>query len=129
MTRRNTYVCTDRTGADRHSLLQNGKDNRYRFCVGGFNLCHCRQADHRLLRLQQSLQQVLPSRCHLLCFLLFFFSFIFGLWFWRLATNRHYFTNSNGACINLQSRSDDLPNMLFSIVTDFLGFYFVVISN
>uniref|UniRef100_A0A8C9YG78 MAP/microtubule affinity-regulating kinase 3 n=1 Tax=Sander lucioperca TaxID=283035 RepID=A0A8C9YG78_SANLU len=27
MTRRNTYVCTDRTGADRHSLLQNGKDN------------------------------------------------------------------------------------------------------
>uniref|UniRef100_A0A4W6DW39 MAP/microtubule affinity-regulating kinase 3 n=1 Tax=Lates calcarifer TaxID=8187 RepID=A0A4W6DW39_LATCA len=29
MTRRNTYVCTDRSGADRHSLLQNGKDNRY----------------------------------------------------------------------------------------------------
>uniref|UniRef100_A0AAQ4PKK6 non-specific serine/threonine protein kinase n=1 Tax=Gasterosteus aculeatus aculeatus TaxID=481459 RepID=A0AAQ4PKK6_GASAC len=28
MTRRNTYVCTDRSGADRHSLLQNGKDNR-----------------------------------------------------------------------------------------------------
>ncbi|XP_038564457.1 MAP/microtubule affinity-regulating kinase 4 isoform X5 [Micropterus salmoides] len=27
MTRRNTYVCTDRSGADRHSLLQNGKDN------------------------------------------------------------------------------------------------------
>uniref|UniRef100_A0AAQ4PEE1 MAP/microtubule affinity-regulating kinase 3 n=1 Tax=Gasterosteus aculeatus aculeatus TaxID=481459 RepID=A0AAQ4PEE1_GASAC len=24
MTRRNTYVCTDRSGADRHSLLQNG---------------------------------------------------------------------------------------------------------
>uniref|UniRef100_A0A096MCS9 MAP/microtubule affinity-regulating kinase 3 n=1 Tax=Poecilia formosa TaxID=48698 RepID=A0A096MCS9_POEFO len=28
MTRRNTYVCTDRSGADRHSLLQNGKENR-----------------------------------------------------------------------------------------------------
>ncbi|KAF3693322.1 MAP/microtubule affinity-regulating kinase 4 [Channa argus] len=28
MTRRNTYVCTDRASADRHSLLQNGKDNR-----------------------------------------------------------------------------------------------------
>ncbi|KAF4113157.1 MAP/microtubule affinity-regulating kinase 4 isoform X1 [Onychostoma macrolepis] len=27
MTRRNTYVCTDRTSTDRHSLLQNGKDN------------------------------------------------------------------------------------------------------
>ncbi|KAM8834923.1 MAP/microtubule affinity-regulating kinase 4 isoform X3 [Synchiropus splendidus] len=27
MTRRNTYVCTDRSGGDRHSLLQNGKDN------------------------------------------------------------------------------------------------------
>uniref|UniRef100_A0A7N8X4G3 non-specific serine/threonine protein kinase n=1 Tax=Mastacembelus armatus TaxID=205130 RepID=A0A7N8X4G3_9TELE len=27
MTRRNTYVCTDRSGTDRHSLLQNGKDN------------------------------------------------------------------------------------------------------
>uniref|UniRef100_A0A672PFR9 non-specific serine/threonine protein kinase n=1 Tax=Sinocyclocheilus grahami TaxID=75366 RepID=A0A672PFR9_SINGR len=28
MTRRNTYVCTDRSSTDRHSLLQNGKDNR-----------------------------------------------------------------------------------------------------
>uniref|UniRef100_A0A8C1I3A8 non-specific serine/threonine protein kinase n=1 Tax=Cyprinus carpio carpio TaxID=630221 RepID=A0A8C1I3A8_CYPCA len=28
MTRRNTYVCTDRSNTDRHSLLQNGKDNR-----------------------------------------------------------------------------------------------------
>ncbi|MEQ2216458.1 hypothetical protein XENOCAPTIV_016573 [Xenoophorus captivus] len=28
MTRRNTYVCTDRSGVDRHSLLQNGKENR-----------------------------------------------------------------------------------------------------
>lgn len=28
MTRRNTYVCTDRSNADRHSLLQNGKENR-----------------------------------------------------------------------------------------------------
>ncbi|XP_047449957.1 MAP/microtubule affinity-regulating kinase 4 isoform X2 [Mugil cephalus] len=27
MTRRNTYVCTDRSGSDRHSLLQNGKEN------------------------------------------------------------------------------------------------------
>uniref|UniRef100_A0A3Q1HRY2 non-specific serine/threonine protein kinase n=1 Tax=Anabas testudineus TaxID=64144 RepID=A0A3Q1HRY2_ANATE len=27
MTRRNTYVCTDRTSTDRHTLLQNGKDN------------------------------------------------------------------------------------------------------
>uniref|UniRef100_G3PG04 MAP/microtubule affinity-regulating kinase 3 n=1 Tax=Gasterosteus aculeatus aculeatus TaxID=481459 RepID=G3PG04_GASAC len=27
MTRRNTYVCTDRSGTDRHSLLQNGKEN------------------------------------------------------------------------------------------------------
>uniref|UniRef100_A0A8D2KXF7 MAP/microtubule affinity-regulating kinase 3 n=1 Tax=Varanus komodoensis TaxID=61221 RepID=A0A8D2KXF7_VARKO len=27
MTRRNTYVCTDRPGGDRHSLLQNGKEN------------------------------------------------------------------------------------------------------
>uniref|UniRef100_A0A8C1WYI9 MAP/microtubule affinity-regulating kinase 3 n=1 Tax=Cyprinus carpio TaxID=7962 RepID=A0A8C1WYI9_CYPCA len=27
MTRRNTYVCTDRSNTDRHSLLQNGKDN------------------------------------------------------------------------------------------------------
>lgn len=28
MTRRNTYVCTDRSNTDRHSLLQNGKENR-----------------------------------------------------------------------------------------------------
>uniref|UniRef100_H3C1A3 MAP/microtubule affinity-regulating kinase 3 n=1 Tax=Tetraodon nigroviridis TaxID=99883 RepID=H3C1A3_TETNG len=28
MTRRNTYVCTDRANADRHSLLQNGKETR-----------------------------------------------------------------------------------------------------
>lgn len=28
MTRRNTYVCTERPGADRHSLLHNGKENR-----------------------------------------------------------------------------------------------------
>ncbi|MBN3310011.1 MARK4 kinase, partial [Amia calva] len=28
MTRRNTYVCTDRTSTDRHTLLQNGKENR-----------------------------------------------------------------------------------------------------
>lgn len=28
MTRRNTYVCTDRSNADRHSLMQNGKENR-----------------------------------------------------------------------------------------------------
>ncbi|XP_051963589.1 MAP/microtubule affinity-regulating kinase 4-like isoform X2 [Xyrauchen texanus] len=27
MTRRNTYVCTDRTSTDRHALLQNGKEN------------------------------------------------------------------------------------------------------
>ncbi|XP_077064597.1 MAP/microtubule affinity-regulating kinase 4 isoform X1 [Siphateles boraxobius] len=27
MTRRNTYVCTDRTSTDRHTLLQNGKEN------------------------------------------------------------------------------------------------------
>ncbi|XP_034294169.1 MAP/microtubule affinity-regulating kinase 4 isoform X5 [Pantherophis guttatus] len=27
MTRRNTYVCTERPGGDRHSLLQNGKEN------------------------------------------------------------------------------------------------------
>nr|XP_033954498.1 MAP/microtubule affinity-regulating kinase 4 isoform X1 [Pseudochaenichthys georgianus] len=27
MTRRNTYVCTDRSGTDRQSLLQNGKEN------------------------------------------------------------------------------------------------------
>ncbi|XP_041850234.1 MAP/microtubule affinity-regulating kinase 4 isoform X7 [Melanotaenia boesemani] len=27
MTRRNTYVCTDRSNTDRHTLLQNGKDN------------------------------------------------------------------------------------------------------
>ncbi|XP_076590684.1 MAP/microtubule affinity-regulating kinase 4 isoform X1 [Chaetodon auriga] len=27
MTRRNTYVCTDRSNAERHSLLQNGKEN------------------------------------------------------------------------------------------------------
>ncbi|XP_076832404.1 MAP/microtubule affinity-regulating kinase 4 isoform X2 [Brachyhypopomus gauderio] len=27
MTRRNTYVCTDRSSMDRHSLLQNGKEN------------------------------------------------------------------------------------------------------
>lgn len=29
MTRRNTYVCTDRANADRHSLLQNGKETRW----------------------------------------------------------------------------------------------------
>lgn len=34
MTRRNTYVCTDRSNADRHSLLQNGKENRWEKCVG-----------------------------------------------------------------------------------------------
>ncbi|XP_042193833.1 MAP/microtubule affinity-regulating kinase 3a isoform X12 [Callorhinchus milii] len=28
MTRRNTYVCSERTNADRHSVLQNGKENR-----------------------------------------------------------------------------------------------------
>lgn len=33
MTRRNTYVCTDRSNADRHSLLQNGKENRWEKCV------------------------------------------------------------------------------------------------
>ncbi|XP_013871398.1 MAP/microtubule affinity-regulating kinase 4 isoform X6 [Austrofundulus limnaeus] len=27
MTRRNTYVCTDRTSTERHTLLQNGKEN------------------------------------------------------------------------------------------------------
>ncbi|KAM9734076.1 MAP/microtubule affinity-regulating kinase 4 isoform 2-T2 [Menidia menidia] len=27
MTRRNTYVCTDRSSTDRHNLLQNGKEN------------------------------------------------------------------------------------------------------
>ncbi|XP_071069704.1 MAP/microtubule affinity-regulating kinase 3 isoform X7 [Dasypus novemcinctus] len=27
MTRRNTYVCSERTTADRHSVIQNGKDN------------------------------------------------------------------------------------------------------
>ncbi|XP_076014715.1 MAP/microtubule affinity-regulating kinase 4 isoform X3 [Genypterus blacodes] len=27
MTRRNTYVCTDRSNTDRHALLQNGKEN------------------------------------------------------------------------------------------------------
>ncbi|XP_035856908.1 MAP/microtubule affinity-regulating kinase 4 isoform X1 [Sander lucioperca] len=27
MTRRNTYVCTDRSSTDRHTLLQNGKEN------------------------------------------------------------------------------------------------------
>uniref|UniRef100_I3JLH5 non-specific serine/threonine protein kinase n=1 Tax=Oreochromis niloticus TaxID=8128 RepID=I3JLH5_ORENI len=27
MTRRNTYVCTDRSNSDRHALLQNGKEN------------------------------------------------------------------------------------------------------
>nr|XP_013807464.1 PREDICTED: MAP/microtubule affinity-regulating kinase 4 [Apteryx mantelli mantelli] len=29
MARRNTYVCTERPGTERHSLLQNGKENRY----------------------------------------------------------------------------------------------------
>lgn len=29
MTRRNTYVCTERPGAERPSLLPNGKENRY----------------------------------------------------------------------------------------------------
>ena len=29
MTRRNTYVCSERTTADRHSVIQNGKENRY----------------------------------------------------------------------------------------------------
>uniref|UniRef100_A0A8C6YCG7 non-specific serine/threonine protein kinase n=1 Tax=Naja naja TaxID=35670 RepID=A0A8C6YCG7_NAJNA len=33
MTRRNTYVCTERPGGDRHSLLQNGKENRW--ALGG----------------------------------------------------------------------------------------------
>ena len=28
MTRRNTYVCTDRNSTERSSLLQNGKENR-----------------------------------------------------------------------------------------------------
>ncbi|XP_027743324.1 MAP/microtubule affinity-regulating kinase 3 isoform X15 [Myiozetetes cayanensis] len=28
MTRRNTYVCSERTTADRHSVIQNGKENR-----------------------------------------------------------------------------------------------------
>uniref|UniRef100_A0A8C0M094 non-specific serine/threonine protein kinase n=1 Tax=Canis lupus familiaris TaxID=9615 RepID=A0A8C0M094_CANLF len=29
MTRRNTYVCSERTTADRHSVIQNGKENRF----------------------------------------------------------------------------------------------------
>ncbi|MEE6493781.1 hypothetical protein FKM82_016938 [Ascaphus truei] len=30
MTRRNTYVCSERATTDRHSVIQNGKENRYR---------------------------------------------------------------------------------------------------
>lgn len=33
MTRRNTYVCSERTTADRHSVIQNGKENRYMKCL------------------------------------------------------------------------------------------------
>lgn len=29
MTRRNTYVCSERNSADRNSMVQNGKENRY----------------------------------------------------------------------------------------------------
>uniref|UniRef100_A0A7N8XDR5 MAP/microtubule affinity-regulating kinase 3 n=1 Tax=Mastacembelus armatus TaxID=205130 RepID=A0A7N8XDR5_9TELE len=29
MTRRNTYVCSERNSTDRHSVVQNGKENRY----------------------------------------------------------------------------------------------------
>lgn len=29
MTRRNTYVCSDRNATDRHSVVHNGKENRY----------------------------------------------------------------------------------------------------
>lgn len=32
MTRRNTYVCSERNSAERHSVIQNGKENRYGFC-------------------------------------------------------------------------------------------------
>uniref|UniRef100_A0A4W6D2L0 MAP/microtubule affinity-regulating kinase 3 n=1 Tax=Lates calcarifer TaxID=8187 RepID=A0A4W6D2L0_LATCA len=35
MTRRNTYVCTDRSSTDRHSLLQNGKENRVADGIAG----------------------------------------------------------------------------------------------
>lgn len=40
MTRRNTYVCTDRSSTDRHSLLQNGKENRWEEhrCLSVFRL-------------------------------------------------------------------------------------------
>ncbi len=43
MTRRNTYVCTDRSSTDRHSLLQNGKDNRWKMhtFTNTDTLCHC----------------------------------------------------------------------------------------
>lgn len=43
MTRRNTYVCTDRSSTDRHSLLQNGKDNRWQThtFTNTVTLCHC----------------------------------------------------------------------------------------
>lgn len=29
MTRRNTYVCSERATADRHSVIPNGRENRY----------------------------------------------------------------------------------------------------
>lgn len=38
---------------------------------------------------------------------------------WQLTTNRHYVTNSNGACINLQS---DSPNLLSCSLTIFFNF-------
>ncbi|KAI5626761.1 MAP/microtubule affinity-regulating kinase 4 isoform X3, partial [Silurus asotus] len=42
MTRRNTYVCTDRASTDRHSLLQNGKENSHSYTalyISLFSLC------------------------------------------------------------------------------------------
>ncbi|KAH0514095.1 MAP/microtubule affinity-regulating kinase 3 [Microtus ochrogaster] len=35
MTRRNTYVCSERSATDRHSVIQNGKENRYEILLIG----------------------------------------------------------------------------------------------
>lgn len=39
MTRRNTYVCSERTTADRHSVIQNGKENRYEILLVFKKMC------------------------------------------------------------------------------------------
>ncbi|KAG5837315.1 hypothetical protein ANANG_G00237990 [Anguilla anguilla] len=64
MTRRNTYVCTDRSSTDRHSLLQNGKENSslsHRLPQPPLHPQHCGAGVRLLLRERSRLTKAPPS--------------------------------------------------------------------